>query len=1189
MSQFNLPELELEILKYWNEENIFKLTLEESKKRPIFNFYDGPPFANGSPHYGHLLASTIKDTICRFQTINGHYVPRINGFDVHGLPVEQLGEKVLGIKKTEEIYKMGIDKFNQCCREQVNNSAKSWEQVIPRMGRWIDFENGYKTMDFEFMNAVLGVFKTIFDKGLVYRSLIPMPFSTGCGSCLSHFEAKSNYQDTQDPSIVIKFPILNNDFLTNLKELSKDLSKELKINKISFLVWTTTPYSLTSNMALCINSKLIYCLVKINSTEVNLGSENKENQEEYFEYFIIAKEAIKTWENKNKKIINVMELESKTLIGLKYQPPFNYVNNNISSNISNKIFTVLDDSYVKVETGTGIVHLAPGMGEDDFRVCLRENIIDIKRPESIFCPIDEKGCLTLTTDNLEIENLNLKGDYVKVADKKIIKYLKEDNINLLFEAKTITHSYPFCYRTDTPLIQKSISAWFIDVHSINDKILELNKKINWVPSSVGTSRFEQWLSTPKDWSFGRNRFWGTPVPLWVNEDFSEIVCIGSVTELEKLAGLEEGSIKDLHREFIDNIKIPSKKNPDKFLTRINDVFDCWFESGSMPYGKFAVEQKLSKSQIYDLLKGTDNNKEMLNKFLKYFPADFIGEGLDQTRGWFYTLLVISTILFEETAYKNVIVNGLILAADPIQTTNIKWIKMSKRHKNYPNPEEVLNKYGADSLRLYLLDSCATHGEPLKFNEEGLQQKGKFLVQLYNCFQFLEAEIKLFQQNQKENQKENQKKKENLKFKLVNSNQIYDQWILGKLNETLNKSIKYYQEYKLYLVVPILIEFEELFSKWYINLAKENMKGFNGINNQQQSLSTLWIVLRTYAIIISPITPFMSEKLYLELNNLINDNYFNLNSLPSSTLEENKNDLNLNFKKEKTVHLELLESYLTKFKFNFNEEIAEKVNCMVDVVIAVRGLKSGGGISSRMKSKELILKHPKQEFLNNIKELEKELLTVVKIDKIVYELLNLEEQTDLIVKFNSQNLGRLVKKDLQKVQETLNKLPPSHFLDKDYIECCGYKITSDLWNIQPQIIKETKENLNYLTEYTKNGLLVNLSKEILTSQLEDQLDLLIKNIQKAKKEANIKAFQNVKINVYINENDKNEMNLEFKKLIIEELETIQERLRSPINLMDFNSFNSFNEFLRDCKEKKIDIKNKIISECQNEYYSFVIFE
>ena len=387
---------------------------------------------------------------------------------------------------------------------------------------------------------------------------------------------------------------------------------------------------------------------------------------------------------------------------------------------------------------------------------------------------------------------------------------------------------------------------------------------------------------------------------------------------------------------------------------------------------------------------------------------------------------------------------------------------------------------------------------------------------------------------------------------------------------------------MYLVVPILIEFEELFSKWYINLAKENMKGFNGINNQQQSLSTLWIVLRTFAIIISPITPFMSEKLYLELNELIdfkNDINFNLNSISSSTLEENKNDLNLNFKKEKTVHLELLESYLTKFKFNFNEEIAEKVNCMVDVVIAVRGLKSGGGISSRMKSKELILKHPKQEFLNNIKELEKELLTVVKIDKIIYELLNLEEQTDLIVKFNSQNLGRLVKKDLQKVQDTLNKLPPSHFLDKDYIECCGYKITSDLWNIQPQIIKEKKENqekenlnLNYLTEYTRNGLLVNLSKEILTSYLEDQLDLLIKNIQKAKKEANIKAFQNVKINVYINEN---EMNLEFKKLVIEELEMIQERLRSPINLIDFN--------------KELNNEVKIIKDYQNDFYSFIIFE
>jgi isoleucyl-tRNA synthetase len=792
------------------------------------------------------------------------------------------------------------------------------------------------------------------------------------------------------------------------------------------------------------------------------------------------------------------------------------------SDESEKIFTVLEDSYVKVDSGTGIVHLAPSMGEDDFRVCLREGIINLKKPETIYCPIDEKGCLTADQYN---------GQYVKVADKNIIKDLKANN--LLWEAKTIMHSYPFCYRTDTPLIQKSISAWFIDVHSINDKILELNKGINWIPNSVGESRFAQWLSTPRDWSFGRNRYWGTPVPLWVNDDFTEIICIGSTLELEELAGLPVGSIKDMHREFVDHIMIPSKQNPGTFLKKIVDVFDCWFESGSMPYGKFAVENKLKGSEIYDLL--SNKNIELRKEFLKYFPADFIGEGLDQTRGWFYTLLVISTILFEDTAYKNVIVNGLILSADP--TSNGKWIKMSKRYKNYPNPEEVLVKYGADSLRLYLLDSPVTHSEPLKFQEDGLQQKSKFLIQLFNCFQFLDSEIKLFLQNKKLTVGE---------FCLTESAQIYDKWILGKLKEVCDKANKSYSEYKLYLVVPLLIEFEELFSKWYLNLAKNNMKGFNGEEIQVQSLSTLWKLLFNFAIIISPITPFMSEKLYSELSKLVSNHTFN-----------------------KTIHLELLSESMNSL--TYDPLITRKVSAMVSVVMSVRGLKSGAGIGVRMKSKELILKHSSQEFLDDIKELESELLTAIRINKITYQLLDLNNQSDLMVKISTNHtIGKTCKRDLMAVLDVIKNKSPFELIGKESINVMGYDIPGDTWVIIPQTEKNTND---YLIDYTSQGLLIQLTKDIITTHLEDQMELMIKNIQKAKKNANLKPFEIVDIYIYI---DEKETENDFYELIKEEFDNITERIRSNLYLNDINV------------NKRIDEFTQELHRFNGDYYSFTIY-
>jgi isoleucyl-tRNA synthetase len=1054
-----LSKIEKKVLESWGKNNTFEKTVQKSKERTKdqrpFNFYDGPPFATGKPHHGHLLAGTIKDVICRFMTLNGCNVPRMNGWDTHGLPIEQLVEKELGIKNKEQILAMGISKFNSIARQKVLECASDWEVTISRLGRWIDFKNSYKTMDFEFMNAVWAVFKVLFDKGLIYNSLVPMPFSTGCGSCLSHFEAKSNYQDVQDPSIVLRFLLI-------------DLLDDKKVN---LLVWTTTPYSLTANLALCINSKVKYVLL-----EVVYKDDKEDKEDNIIEYCVIAELSIDSWKQKDHTYNVIRTVDHLELIGKKYIPPYNFSNDHSATNA----FTVIEDSYVKSETGTGIVHLAPGLGDDDYRICLREKIINPHKPSTIVSPIDDTGALTVSDDRF-------KGKYVKVADKEIIKDLNERG--LLWSAKTIVHSYPLCYRTDTPLIQKSIKSWFINVHSTSEKLSELNDGVYWVPSVVGEHRFKQWLKEPHDWSFGRNRFWGTPVPLWVSDDFEEVICVGSVTELEHLTGLKPGSITDLHLDQLDHLKIYSKKNPGQQLKRIDDVFDCWFESGSMPYGKYAVENGLRKDEMYKILSQTD--KEGLDDFLKYFPADFIAEGLDQTRGWFYTLLVLSTILFEKSAYQNVIVNGLILA----ESKTNKWEKMSKRHGNYTQPDNIMDEYGADSLRLYFLDSPVVKGEPLKFKADGVEQKGRFLVQWLNCFQFLEQEVKLLE------------KESGQQFELVESHQIYDQWILGELSKLFENVTGYYSKYLLYLAVPELIRFEELFSRWYLNLAKPIMKCQHGVEAQRQSLSTFHKLLKIFSILISPITPFMSEHIYDGLSRLVK----------GSCTEE-------------SVHMELLSNYQLKYDHLINQRVSR----MVEVVMVVRSLKDAASISPRHKSKTLVLKHLNQEFLNDVKGLEKELRSVIKVDQIEYQVMN-ASVAELSVTFNYGLVGKIAKKEVQNVLSALNSMNVMDFIGKEEVEVLGFTIDSNVWNILPVCDQGEKE---ILMNYTRNGLLVLLAKEVVTTETENEIELILKKIQKAKKDSKLKTYQKVDVYLQLEKED-------IKTLIEEEMESIKERLRSNL--------------------------------------------
>ena len=1092
-TRINLPEMEEKIYRQWQTEDTFAETLAMSSTRQQFNFYDGPPFATGSPHYGHLLAAAIKDTICRFQTLNGRYVPRKNGWDTHGLPIEQLGEKALGVKTAADIHTLGIDKFNDTCRGLVLSCAKEWEEIIPRFGRWIDFAGGYKTMDFEFMNATWAVFRTVFDKGLVYQGLRPMPFSTGCGSCLSHFEAKSNYQDTSDPSLVVRFPVSNSFAVLGLPA-------------VDLLVWTTTPYSLTGNIAVCINPELEYVLaMPSDGNPVILASTATPRFTAEFGLQIL-------------RVVCQDELRQ-----MKYQAPFEYNNLGVNLGYSVGWFSVLCDTYVKADSGTGIVHMAPGMGEDDYRVCLRDGLINPRRPETIPCQIDNSGRLSIGGCASE-----WNGTYVKDADRLIIRDLRDRG--LVFDSRTIRHNYPFCYRTDTPLIQKAVGAWFIDVHTINSRMNELNSTgINWVPSSVGSARFAQWLETPHDWAFGRSRFWGTPVPIWTDATGDEVVCISSIAELESLAGLEPGSVHDLHMDTIDCIRIPSRQNPGTWLTRIPDVFDCWFESGAMPYGKFAVEHKLRRGEMYEIFQSLNlpsTNPEpcdsLRQEFLKSFPADFIGEGIDQTRGWFYTLLVLSTILMDNTAYKNVVVNGHILAADA--SANGKWVKMSKRHKNYSSPMDAINKYGADSIRLYLLDSPVSHGEALRFNEAGVQDKGRFLVQWYNCFQFLEQEIRMLQMQRPDT-----------KFQILATNQVYDHWILGRLLEFTTRATDAYARYELSRVIPMMLEFEDLFSKWYINLSKTKIKGAGGLEPQLESLSTLWTVLHVFAVVMSPVCPFMSETIYHGLIGL---------SVGSGD------------KYPKSVHQVLLSDIIPQIQAQYDPIQAAQADSLVSVVMSARTLKTQLGQSARLRSNQLVIRAADCVFLDNVRGLEAELRTAIKVSTVSYARLDLDDPNSLLVKFNTGEISKLARAKSRTVLAELGKLTARDVLGHSELVINDVIIPSTAWDVYPRTTTTATDTNTAGAAGAVDDLvsiyraddraMISLSRETNMSAAELALEDLLKDIQRAKKAAGLRP-ENV-CDIYIRCRLPG-----LTDLFLSESEYVDERLRSRVILNQLPSW------------------------------------
>lgn len=757
-------EREERILKFWESQKIFEKSVNEHQDRPLFSFYDGPPFATGLPHYGHLLAGTIKDVVPRYKTMEGFCVPRRFGWDCHGLPIEQEIEKAKNLSGGPAIEAFGIANFNEECRRIVLRYTEEWKETVTRMGRWVDFTKTYRTMDTPFMESVWWAFKQLYEKGLVYEGYKVMPFSAKLGTPLSNFEAGENYKDVDDPSLTIAF------------QLADDPTT-------SILAWTTTPWTLVSNLALMVGPEIDYVKIKDKVSD---------------KHYILAKARLAANYKDPNEYSVVAEYKGKDLKDKRYVPLFNY----FSDRVFKGAFRVILEDSVSLEDGTGVIHSAPAFGEVDFYACQREGI-------ELVCPVDNNGLFTF-------EIPEYTGQFVKDADKDIIRRLKQEG--RVIHHATLRHRYPFCWRSDTPLIYKAVTTWFVAVEKIKGKMLAANEQIHWMPDFLKHGRFGKWLEGARDWAISRNRYWGTPIPLWRAED-GEILCMGSIMELEKAT---HAKIKDLHRHFIDDLTIEYK---GKIFKRIPEVFDCWFESGSMPYAQ--------------------NHYPFENKalFEENFPADFIAEGLDQTRGWFYTLTVLAAALFDKPAFKNVVVNGIILAED--------GSKMSKRLKNYPDPKTVIQKYGADAIRLYMMHSPAVRADDLCFAEGGVELVlRQVLIPMWNAYSFFITYARLYDWKPGKSPKKPEA--------------VIDQWMISNLNKLIHNVKEGMDNYDLSRAVEPFIGFVDQLTNWYIRRSRRRFWDDKPSADRDQAFETLYQVLLELSKIAAPFVPFISEAIYQNL-------------------------------------------------------------------------------------------------------------------------------------------------------------------------------------------------------------------------------------------------------------------------------------------------------------------------------------
>ena len=879
--------------------------------------------------------------------MSGKYVSRRAGWDCHGLPVEYEIDKKLNITSPDQVLEMGIDKYNDTCRGIVTRYTKEWERTVNRLGRWIDFENDYKTMDPTFMESVWWVFSQLFAKNLVYQGYKVMPYSTGCMTPLSNFEAGLNYKEVRDPAVVVSLPLVDTP-------------------DVAFVAWTTTPWTLPSNLALCVHPEFEYVQILDKKTD---------------KQYILAKSRLaqlypimnnkKKW--KPKMADELYEIQKKfvgkDLVGKTYTPIFDFF---AGTPESKNYWRIVSDTYVTDDAGTGIVHQAPAFGEDDYRVCLANGIIE--KGAELPCPVDASGCFT---DPVE----PVKGQHVKKGDDVLIKLVKEKG--RLVQKDNFDHQYPFCWRSDTPLIYKAVPSWFIKVEEFRDRVVENNKQTYWVPNNVKEVRFHNWLTDARDWAVSRNRFWGTPIPIWANEDMTDVVCIGSVEQLHELSGVK---VDDLHRETVDAVTIPSKKFPGQVLKRVDEVFDCWFESGSMPYAQLHYPFE---------------NKEL---FDRGFPADFIAEGLDQTRGWFYTLMVLSTALFDKPAFKNLIVNGLVLAGD--------GKKMSKRLKNYPDPNLVISKYGADALRMYLINSPVVRAESLKFQEDGVLGVVKeVFLPWYNAFRFFVQNVERMEGR-------------GMKFcpsieKVKATTNATDIWISAATQGLIKFVHEEMAAYRLYTVMPALVRYVTQLTNWYVRLNRDRLKGLEGEGQEaddeaETGLQVLYDVLLDVTMIMGPFTPFITEFFYQHLRK------YQL-SYPEAA-DGGGHSLPVKIGKSDSVHFLPLPAY---DESRLNDDAVEAMEALQAIVESGRTVRERRNISLRtpIKSIVAVVRNPTENVVNGVTgPLKKYILS--ELNAWSFEVVPKEQEHEWVTLSLTPNftaLGKKLGKKMKSVQAAIKKL------------------------------------------------------------------------------------------------------------------------------------------------------------------------
>lgn len=831
-ADLSFVDREKAIVEFWKKNDIFEKSIEHRDGCERFTFYDGPPTANGKPHIGHVLTRAIKDLIPRYRTMKGYKVLRKAGWDTHGLPVELEVEKALGISGKPEIEKFGIEDFIKKCKASVFTYQSEWEEMSDRVGFWADMENPYVTYHNDYIESVWWALRQIWDKGLLYKGHKIMPYCPRCGTSLSSHEVAQGYKDVKENSLIVKFKVLGKD------------------NEY-ILAWTTTPWTLPSNLALCVNPHEKYVRFTIEGDENNT-------------VYIMAEALIKSVFGEDAKANILNEYTGEELKGTEYEPLYSFVKPD------KKAYYVIADDYVTMEDGTGVVHTAPAFGEDDARVCKANGLPFINL-------VDHQG-------NFVKETGEWAGTFVKDADKLVIRDLKERN--LCFAVIPFEHSYPFCWRCDTPLLYYACDTWFIEMTKVRDRLLANNETVNWMPDNIKHGRFGNFLENIIDWGLSRTRYWGTPLPIWECECGHRHV-VGSIAELKEM-GINCPDDIELHKPYVDNIKLRCEKCGGE-MKRVPEVIDCWFDSGSMPFAQLHYPFE---------------NKEA---FEQNFPADFISEAIDQTRGWFYTLMAISTLLFDKSPYKNVVVLGHV--------QDEKGIKMSKHKGNVIAPMDILNDQGSDAVRWYFYSNSAPW-LPNRFSAKNVSEaQRKFLGTLWNtyCFYVLYANIDEFDPT---------------KYNLCDLNlTVMDKWILSKLNNVVKTVDDYLNEYKITEATRAMNEFVDELSNWYVRRSRSRFWASELTDDKVCAYMTLYTVLVEFAKVSAPFIPFMTEEIYQNL----------VRSVDENALE--------------SIHMCDFPKYDEKYNF---AEIEQEMDAIRKVVILGRAARNEANIKNRQPLSKLFI-------------------------------------------------------------------------------------------------------------------------------------------------------------------------------------------------------------------------------------------